>query len=112
LLHRSVGTSTSAFSQRSGHYGIYAPFVTALYYVTSIHDIQRFSVNVNAGLCSRLCLNLFNYFETAVSQLLVAGLTAASFKSLILSMQSVSFSTGSKASLVLTGSGMLNIVGW
>jgi hypothetical protein len=54
-------------SQCPGHYGLCAFFVTALYYVTFIQGIQRFSVN--EGLCSRLCLNLCNYAETAVSQL-------------------------------------------
>jgi hypothetical protein len=30
MLHRGFSTSTSALSQRSGPYGRYAPFVTAL----------------------------------------------------------------------------------
>jgi hypothetical protein len=67
LLHRSFGTSISALSRRPGHYGLCASLITALYSVTFIQGIQRFPVN--AGLCSRLCLNLCNYSETAVSQL-------------------------------------------
>jgi hypothetical protein len=34
--------------------------------LTFIQDIQMTSIN--AGFCSRLCFNLFNYSETAVSQ--------------------------------------------
>jgi hypothetical protein len=42
-------------------------FVTAQYEVTFIQGIERFYIN--AGLCSRLFLNLCNYSENAVSQL-------------------------------------------
>jgi hypothetical protein len=55
-------------SQRPGPYGHCAPFVTAICQVTFRQYIQW--VSVNAGLCSRLCLNLFNHSETAVSQLI------------------------------------------
>jgi hypothetical protein len=70
LSHRSFSTSIHALSRRPGHYGPYGlcgSFVTALYKVPFIQGIQRFPVN--AGLCSRLCLNLCHYSETAVSQL-------------------------------------------
>jgi hypothetical protein len=67
LLHRSFSTSISALSRRPGHYELRASFVTTLFYVTFIRGIQRFPVN--AGLCSRSCLNLCNYSETAVGQL-------------------------------------------
>jgi hypothetical protein len=67
LLYRSFSTSIFALSRRPGHYGLCVPLITALYEVTFIHDIQR--VSVNADLCSRLCFNLCNYSETAVSQL-------------------------------------------
>jgi hypothetical protein len=58
--------SMSMLSWQPCHYGLCAFFVTALYYVTFMQCIQRFPVN--EGLCSRLCLNLCNYSETAVSQ--------------------------------------------
>jgi hypothetical protein len=40
--------------------------------------MQRTSVN--AGLCIRLCLNLFSHSETAIRHLNVVDLTAAMFK--------------------------------
>jgi hypothetical protein len=57
----------SALSQRPGHYGPYAQLVTAVYQAIFMQHIQRFSVN--EILCSRLCLNLCNCSETAVTQL-------------------------------------------
>jgi hypothetical protein len=79
LLHRSFSTSISALSRRPGQYGLCAPFVTPLYKARFIQHTERFSFSV--GLCSRLCLNLCNYFETA------------KFKPLILPMPGFSWSS-------------------
>jgi hypothetical protein len=53
-------------SQGSHYHGNCSSFVTALFLVTFIQDIQMI---FNAGWCGRLCLNLLNHPETAVNQL-------------------------------------------
>jgi hypothetical protein len=57
-------------------YGHHTRFLTLLQRIILMQDIHRTSVNV--GFCSRLCLKLFNYSETAVSHL-----TAAKFEPLM-----------------------------
>lgn len=50
----------------SRSYGLYASFVIAPYNVTFIQGTKKFPVD--AGLYNRLCLNLINNSETAISQ--------------------------------------------
>jgi hypothetical protein len=80
LLHRSLRTSKSALSRRPGRYGLCAPYITTLYYVSFIHGIQRFSVN--AGLCSRLSIPAVGRLNCCWSSPVQSFLVSVSSKSI------------------------------
>jgi hypothetical protein len=71
LLGHSFSASAFPFSRRPHHYGLCTPFVTGFL--------------INSGLCSRPCLNLCNYSETAVGQADAVDLTASKSNPLVLS---------------------------
>jgi hypothetical protein len=59
-----------------------------LYFMGARHAVSLYRPYVNAGFCSRLCLNLFHYSETAV-----VGLTTAKFKQFVLPVHDFSVSS-------------------
>jgi hypothetical protein len=65
VVHCSLSMSISVLSERPSHCGLCAPCQCAL--LSNIYT--GYLESVTAGLCSRLCLRIFNHSKTTVGQL-------------------------------------------